>query len=68
MDLQVRSFSFSLNKIPGHINVHSIVNIPIDAHHGADESNQPEAESSNAHISDEPVADVDQWMDLEEGE
>ncbi|KAG1864594.1 hypothetical protein C8R48DRAFT_747876 [Suillus tomentosus] len=67
MDLQVRSFSFSLNKIPGHINVHStIVNIPIDAHHGADESNQPEAERSNAHISDEPVADVDQWMDLEE--
>ncbi|KAG1797825.1 uncharacterized protein HD556DRAFT_1431036 [Suillus plorans] len=67
MDLQVRSFSFSLNKIPGHINVHStIVNIPIDAHHGADESNQPEAESLNAYISDEPVADVDQWMDLEE--
>ncbi|KAG2047336.1 hypothetical protein BDR06DRAFT_976817 [Suillus hirtellus] len=67
MDLQVHSFSFSLNKIPGHINVHStIVNIPIDAHHGADKSNQPEAERSNAHISDEPVTDVDQWMDLEE--
>ncbi|KAG2145458.1 uncharacterized protein EDB93DRAFT_1241120 [Suillus bovinus] len=66
MDLQVCSFSFSLNKIPGHINVHSIVNIPIDAHHGANESNQPEAESSNVHISDEPVTDVDQWMDLEE--
>ncbi|KAG2116407.1 uncharacterized protein F5147DRAFT_743074 [Suillus discolor] len=42
--------------------------MPIDAHHGANESNQPEAESLNAHISDEPVTDVDQWMDLEEEE